>query len=537
VVKAKVRTVALGLAVAGTLAGCEKLIGIEGTALEPDAPRADGPPGVPDAMPDAAPPSVDVGNGADGPLTVAAVAFTDDVRIDLDRSVGIGSTLLEVAAVAGFGLDDEILIMQMTGPTAGHYETRRVAQLDVGKIYLDAALSANFDADTAITQLIRIPNYTTVTIPAGARLTARPWDGATGGVVFFRATDGVTIAAGGAIDGDGIGGAGGAASAATAGGARGLGGNGGARLDCAVCGLGMHNAENGGWGQNTSTPGAAGADGVDYSGCHSGDGGKGALAGFAPEAPVPSGLGAGPGGGASPSAAGSNLSADMRHPTLGGGGAGGQGGIGGVGGGGGGGAGGQISAGSSPGGGPGTAGFAGGDGGSAGAGGAGGGVIIVHASSISLDGSISAAGIAGGAGTDGAMGGAGGDGGYPGATQTCSSAYMPGGRGGGGGGGGGGAGGGGGGGGAGGVIVLNAAVLQLDGFVHGLAGAGTAATAGGPGGAGGDGFGGLGQTGPSGEPGLAGGAGGTGFVYINFIESCGGCETAADPAAQVSDLP
>ena len=51
--------------------------------------------------------------------------------------------------------------------------------------------------------VLRVPNYTDVTIDSGATLNTSAFDGSTGGALFFRATGTVTI--NGTIEADGRG--------------------------------------------------------------------------------------------------------------------------------------------------------------------------------------------------------------------------------------------------------------------------------------------------------------------------------------------
>ena len=52
---------------------------------------------------------------------------------------------------------------------------------------LDHAPSAAFSASGA--QVISVPEFTTVSVPAGTSVSATPWDGAVGGVVAFLLSD------------------------------------------------------------------------------------------------------------------------------------------------------------------------------------------------------------------------------------------------------------------------------------------------------------------------------------------------------------
>lgn len=523
--------------------GCQLIAGIEDTTLAPDAP-----PDVEiDAGIDAPPPKVDIGNAADGDVVVGATTYTDDVRTPLTMSVGAGSTLIHVGAVAGFETGDELVLVQMTGGTLGQHETRRVASTAPFEIRLDAPLTGSYTVNgSAAVQVIRVNNFGMVTIPAGGVMTAHRWDGVTGGVVFFRAHT-LTISAGGGVRIDAGGFVGATGGGGGAGGEGAMGGGGGNTRDCPLLSCSSVTwAGNGTAGEEVSIDGAMGGGSTPNNNCHSGVGGKGGLGGgaAATEEGSAGSAAADPGGGAADGGGGTNVAESLARPVLGGGGGGGAGGLGGVGGSGGGGGGGAVSGanGAVADGQGGGRGGVGGTGGTGGAGGIGGGIVLVFAGTIDLDGSgvphgaISASGGGGGVGLMGAIGGSGGSGGFGAAGPVCHGLAIPGGRGGGGQGAQGGAGGDGGGGGAGGTLVLSANTLRLGGDVRAVGGGPGMPGPGGTGGAGGAGFatGAIGLVGNTGANG--GSAGAPGFVYLRYVEACEGCTTASDPPAVLVPL-
>jgi hypothetical protein len=513
----------LALLLAG---GCKTIVGIEDTEVPPDV-------SIEARL-------VNVGDGRDGPVVVAASGFTDDVRAGVTDAIGGGSTLLQVTSADGFAVGDEVVVIQMTGDLAGHYETGRVKSTAPGSVTLETPLVSPFPADASgASQVIHIPNFSSVTVAATGRLGAHAWDGVTGGVLFFRVTGSLTVEAGGVISADLTGFGGGTAGTGSVGGKGGNGGMGGAHFNCpGLCNLANQYAGAGSSGQ-LLTGGAAGDAGAEYQLCHAGAGGAGGVSGLSAMPAMPGSIGVGLGGGAAPSAGGANLTANVTRPVLGGGGAGGSGGTGGIGGGGGGGGGGPVGGSAAVGmgnGTPGGMGQTGGTGGDAGVGGVGGGIVIIRATKILMSGDIGARGATGVDGIAGAIGGNGGFGGFSGPAPNCAGASIFGGRGGGGGGGAGGAGGGGGGGGAGGSISLAAEELHMSGTVRATGGAGGMLGAGGMGGDGGDGGVMPAAIGPIGASGATGIAGTPGFVYISFVDECDGCATAADPAAGIMDL-
>lgn len=298
------------------LAGCEKLVGLHDTKLEPDA-------SIdafvqPDSPPDAPTPKIDVGDGHDGAVTITGVTTTDD-RTALTADVGAHSTLLHVADASQFQIGDEVVIFQMTGSAAGQHETHRIASTQPSQLLLSTELASSYGGDGKV-QVIRVPNFTNVMITTGT-LTAHPWDGATGGIVFFRASGTVTVGANGAISADAIGFAGGMGGAAGTAGTGGGGGTAGAVLACPFgCSAGDA-APSGGNGQ-VNGGGMAGQNAIaNASGCASGKGGDGAVMGtpgmqnFATTGEGVISVAVSTGG--------TNLSANASHPVLGAGGGGG----------------------------------------------------------------------------------------------------------------------------------------------------------------------------------------------------------------------
>ncbi len=123
--------------------------------------------------------------------------------------VGYNSALPRGAAAA-IAAGDLVLIIQMqdgTGATgitppnatntpaynfpaaaAGTYEFARVLSVGVNLLNLSSNLTNTYTQNTAVAnnqtyQVVRVPQYSTLTINAGASIVPAPWDGTTGGVV------------------------------------------------------------------------------------------------------------------------------------------------------------------------------------------------------------------------------------------------------------------------------------------------------------------------------------------------------------------
>jgi hypothetical protein len=470
-----------------------------------------------------------MGTGADGALTVAngQTVYADGIRAALTSSALSGTNTLSVSTSAGFSAGDEVLVIQMTGPTAGRYEARTISGAGGNTLTLDSVLAFDFAASTnSQSQVVRVPNYTDVTIQSGGVLTVNAWDGTTGGVMFFRATGTVDIQAGGdlTVAGRGLlGGAGGTASGVVSngspGGLKGLGTMIKGRCNpigwCDSCDVPPCKkivAGKGGIAQGgVGTPVDASYQGRGCNRpnwCWGGDGGGGGIGGNAGAAKNAGTAATGPGAGAV-SQGGANLGIEELL-VLGGGGGGGHGGKQGHGGGGGGGGGGGVRRKVAPNGQPGAAGGRGGQGAAGGDGGAGGGILVVNAQTITINGVVSAAGANGEDGGNASPGEPGGAGGAGGVGSSNAYGNASGARGQGGRGAGGGDAGNGGGGGAGGTISLRAqqinmgqGAVSVSGGTGGVGGAGGAAGAPGAGPLN-KGAGNAGVAGASASPGRAG---------------------------------
>jgi hypothetical protein len=167
--------------------------------------------------------------GIDGDLTLPAGDTTLNEYAALSANAGVGATTLTVAditqlASGRFGdlaPDDLLLVYQARGATidtgndadygtvtalgsAGRYELVTVGSVAGNVITLRAPCALRFAYTTAgRAQVVRVPRIGTLTIPTGARLTGRDWDGARGGVVAVQATR--TLRLDGSIDATGIG--------------------------------------------------------------------------------------------------------------------------------------------------------------------------------------------------------------------------------------------------------------------------------------------------------------------------------------------
>lgn len=149
--------------------------------------------------------------GRDGALTLASEDTVLNQYTSLANDASAGSITLVVndiddlsegGALAG---DDLVLIIQMQGASitldddstfgsisaynnAGNYEFSYVAGTTGNQIELSCGLIHDYTA-SGHAQVIRVPQYTRLTIEEGASVSAKDWDGSSGGVVAIVAQE------------------------------------------------------------------------------------------------------------------------------------------------------------------------------------------------------------------------------------------------------------------------------------------------------------------------------------------------------------
>jgi MYXO-CTERM domain-containing protein len=150
--------------------------------------------------------------GKDLAKTINAANTTVNAYAALATDRIIGDTTITVANIANLttnfttplGPGDLVLIIQMAGATitatetsaygtvssygnAGHYEFASVESVTGSQITLTCGLKNAYTGTTGKAQVIRVPQYTTLTITSTGSITAPAWNGVTGGVVAVHA--------------------------------------------------------------------------------------------------------------------------------------------------------------------------------------------------------------------------------------------------------------------------------------------------------------------------------------------------------------
>ena len=148
----------------------------------------------------AGPDNVGLGTGRDGTLTVNAANQVINVYAQVTAPLAPGDAAIVVDSSTGFASGDLVLVLQTTGivpeppsggPTpidltnnpVGRWEFARVSTVAGNTLNLTAPLIHSYAGN--VTQVIRVPEYSALTISAGRSISPAPWNGSTGGVVAF----------------------------------------------------------------------------------------------------------------------------------------------------------------------------------------------------------------------------------------------------------------------------------------------------------------------------------------------------------------
>jgi hypothetical protein len=184
---------------------------------------------------------INFGNGSNGTWSSA------NSQVNVYRKVqSINGNTFNYTGNLTFQVGDVVLLINMQ---SGDYELRTVAsQSTVTSVTLSAGLFPNTDF-LLNSQLIKVPQYTNVTISSGGEITCPEWNGETGGVICFLVNNTLTLS-GGEIDADGKGFFGGNGGTGGVGGAGGLGAftTGNSTLLGGLTGIGGSGINGAGWG-------------------------------------------------------------------------------------------------------------------------------------------------------------------------------------------------------------------------------------------------------------------------------------------------
>jgi len=131
------------------------------------------------------------GDGSDGALTISS--NTTEAPIDSACS-GTSGTYTLSATNASFAADQQIMIHQTRGTSAGVYQLTKIVSYTAGTITTEAPLDISYSSTGDNKAQVRVlKQYTDVTINSGVTYTAKAWNGTVGGILGFYANGTVTV--------------------------------------------------------------------------------------------------------------------------------------------------------------------------------------------------------------------------------------------------------------------------------------------------------------------------------------------------------
>jgi hypothetical protein len=146
---------------------------------------------------------LNLGTGANGAFSTSSASTVVNtyapvtaISVD-DRTLTIGSTYN--GALGAFAVNDEVMLHVSGGtdPTyVGRFGFFKISSINGSTIILDSpctSVISNSQLSGKIVQLIKVPNFTNVTVNSGHTITAPAYNNSFGGIVVFRANNTVTL--------------------------------------------------------------------------------------------------------------------------------------------------------------------------------------------------------------------------------------------------------------------------------------------------------------------------------------------------------
>jgi gliding motility-associated-like protein len=200
---------------------------------------------------------VNFGNGSDGTPVIGVNTIVNSYK----KIQGTAGSLFTLINNTSFSLSagNVVLVINMV---SGEHELRNVVSVSGLAIDLGTGSIAN-STFAANSQMIKVPQYSSLTVNAGNSITCPSWDGESGGVVCFLVLNTMSLI-GGEIDASGKGFFGGAGGAGGIGGAGGLGGFSGSSTSPTggLTGFGGSGFGGAGWGGGSGYSGSNGLQGT-----------------------------------------------------------------------------------------------------------------------------------------------------------------------------------------------------------------------------------------------------------------------------------
>lgn len=161
------------------------------------------------------------GSGRSGDVTISGSGMVVNSYASVTADVATGATTIQVDAATGFAAGDLIMIWKSTGlaltrapgsqvtipmdgDSTGTFEYARIKSIATNVITLTNPIVSASTFTAAQSQVVRIPEFHTLTIDASASIVAGAWDGTKGGIAVVFADNGVVNNGTLSADGQGL---------------------------------------------------------------------------------------------------------------------------------------------------------------------------------------------------------------------------------------------------------------------------------------------------------------------------------------------
>src|SRR5579862_2075618 len=164
------------------------------------------------------------GDGHSGSFVAPPGVSSVNIYTTLASDAAAGAPSINLASATGLAAGDVIMVwrpaaypgpdprninnegsarIDLSNSDVGRYELHRILSLAGSAVTLSDTLQHGFAG--GVTQVIRVPEYSDVSVPAGSTLRpGQDWDGHKGGVIAFLVTGDITVEGGISADGSGF---------------------------------------------------------------------------------------------------------------------------------------------------------------------------------------------------------------------------------------------------------------------------------------------------------------------------------------------
>lgn len=146
-----------------------------------------------------------------GAINTSSNIVVNDYAYITNSTIASGSSSLTVDQISSFTAGDLVLLIQMqsNSPTLGSYEYLTIRSISGNQIYFTTSTVNSYTSGQPnlsaayVSQLVRVPQFSSVVVNSGGLIQPVGWNGTKGGVIAFTSTGPITLNGTGAIQADG----------------------------------------------------------------------------------------------------------------------------------------------------------------------------------------------------------------------------------------------------------------------------------------------------------------------------------------------